>query len=316
MCVCVFVCVCVCVCVFVCLCVYACVYVCVCLCVYVCVLLFEYCVEFFVQLLRWSSDCYMCIFVYVYIFIYTVKYSQLFVRFFRASSSARFFFGTSESGSCDEVRIAIYMYTCIRICVYIFIYTIKFGQLFVHFFRASTSNYLFVSTSGYAAPHCTTHDSFICVTRLIHMCDATHSYVWRHTYEWVASHIWMSRLQHHFFGTSEYSSCNEVRIAMCVYICIYICVYVYILIYTFTFLSTICSFLPRLLCGTSEYRGSDCYMCVHIYKYMCVFIHIYMYFQIWSTVCLFLPHFFFRTSECSSCNKVRIDIHVYIYIDI
>jgi len=52
--------------------------------------------------------------------------------------------------------------------------------------------------------------SFICVTWLIRMCDMTHSYVWLdlrwllcvwvdvscHTYEWVASHIWMSRVTH------------------------------------------------------------------------------------------------------------------------
>jgi len=68
---------------------------------------------------------------------------------------------------------------------------------------------------------CVWHDSFICVTWLIHMCDVTHSYVryvpyhscvWcdlfcvtfnihmenvkrinesRHTYKWVMSHIWM-----------------------------------------------------------------------------------------------------------------------------
>ena len=64
------------------------------------------------------------------------------------------------------------------------------------------------------------HDSFICVTRLIYMCDMTLWYVWHdswrtggdsshvwmshatqmnepcHTYEWVMSHKWMSHVTH------------------------------------------------------------------------------------------------------------------------
>ena len=78
------------------------------------------------------------------------------------------------------------MYITIHLNKYIFIHILSiYSHTFTHLHADS---YTHTAWAGAAANHndmthsYVWHDSFICVTWLIHMCDMTHSYVWHHSF--------------------------------------------------------------------------------------------------------------------------------------
>jgi len=94
-----------------------------------------------------------------------------------------------------DMYICIYMYMYTYICIYIYIYIYMYMEEIICGATAYTAPIWTCDvTDSYVAwliHMCNrTHshvwrDSFICVTWLIHMCDVIHSYVWRDSFIYV-----------------------------------------------------------------------------------------------------------------------------------
>jgi len=146
------------------------------------------------------------------------------------------------------------------------------------------------------------HDSFICVTWLIHMCDMTHSYVWHDSFicvtwlmhmthnsfmshvshdshdTWMRDmnesyHTWTSHVSYdaHSYASHGYMSSTQTRVTSDT-ICVYVCI-------------TVCMCVSHILCLTFERNA-----CLHTYRVPDTICHIHTeyvtYIPIPDTICV------------------------------
>jgi len=134
----------------------------------------------------WCSYVYVCIYIYIYIYIHEHIFTYVYIY----------------------VYIHIYLNTNMY-HVYVYV-TVRTPWALWRLDSWLTSRKKWVVTHSYVC-----HDSFICVTWLIHMCDVTRSYVLHGSFICLTWLIHMSRVT--FFCTTL---CGYVF--MCIYISIYV----------------------------------------------------------------------------------------------
>ena len=153
---------------------------------------------------------YVCVYIYIYMYLYVDIY--LFIY------------------------ICVYMYVCTYICMYVYIYV----WVCECTWHSNRHTCLYSFTHAYIGGH----DSFICVTWIIHMLNATHSYViWLHA--WYDSSTCVSCVTWliHTGGAAYLlvvRACMRMRmsISRCLYVCLYVCACAYVCMYVYTHIQT------------------------------------------------------------------------------
>ena len=154
---------------------YICVYICIYIYIYVCTYANVYCIYMYIYIYMWNTldqcpSCrhpyYMYIYVYVYMYIYINIYTH----------------------------IHVYAY----LCTYIYMYTYIYMHIYIYVQE------WFMSDMTHLYAWHVWHDSCICVTWLIYMCDMTNS----HILVCVCIHICMSRITAH---CNTLQHCNTLR---------------------------------------------------------------------------------------------------------
>jgi len=134
------------------------------------------------------------------------------------------------------------------------------------------------------------HDSFICVTWLIHMCDMTHSYVWHDSFICVTCVTWLihvckTRLIQMWCVCACVRVCAGVCMCVCMcmcacahgFMCMCVCIYeyVYVRVCMYTWIlhmwdMTLCHMCCYVLVGS---LGGAC-GCVWVYMNMCMYMYV------------------------------------------
>ena len=148
------------------------------------------------------------------------------------------------------------------------------------------------------------HDTFICVTCLIHVCTMGHSHVWqthssvqRGAFTCVTcldiTHVWHVSISHiDICWTWLFYMCDvaysykaldgTVWVYACIYVCIYlymnICIYVYMYIYIRVCIYIYVYIYVYIMSFTSDLLASYAHICIYIHMYainvhMCVWTH-------------------------------------------
>ena len=141
------------------------------------------------------------------------------------------------------------------------------------------------------------HDSFICVTWFIHMCDKTHSYVtWlihmcdtTHSYVWHNSFIyvtWLIRI----CDMTQVARSENINMYLCMCVCTYVCTRTSVHIYLTYLLGGVVWSRCNKHCNTLQHSsvvkaGGKKRGLMRFYAYVCVCMHMHicLYIFMWRT---------------------------------